>query len=163
MAYAIASGLIKKGLSGDRVIVSARQESSFHSGWKNLKVQETVSNISVIESSLITIICCKPGNLEELSKGLLSTYSSSKIENSGKTIISVLAGVSLSKLKSALSFLKSVEIVRSMPNTPLQVGEGITAITPCHANKEVIEAIFKSLGMVEFLDESKFDAVTGLR
>lgn len=166
MAFAIASGLVKKGLKGNKIIVSCRDKSSFHSGWKNLKVQETVQNIDCLNKSLITILCCKPNNLDEVANDLNHKISFCKINFARKTVISILAGISLPKLKEKLYLVtgNNIEVLRAMPNTPIQIGCGATAITPCEEkNKKIIETIFKSLGIVEFIDDCKFDAITGLR
>lgn len=60
-------------------------------------------------------------------------------------------------------FEKTVKLVRTMPNTPVLVGEGMTAIMPnSQVNEEelsrVIE-IFNSFGKCEKVSESLIDAV----
>ena len=64
------------------------------------------------------------------------------------------------------SFGKKVKLVRVMPNTPLMVGAGMTAISP---NEEVLDAellkvkeIFESSGRAEIAEENLMDAVTGI-
>jgi pyrroline-5-carboxylate reductase len=167
MSYAIAAGLIKKGLPSKKIIVSGLDEASFKI-WGNLEVQQTLKNIEVFNKSDLIILCVKPNNLEEVSANIEKDFVAeyvNKFQYSKKVLLSILAGVQLKILKDSFSFLKgSIEILRAMPNTPLQVGAGCTAITPYSGQqKEMISSIFKALGEVEFLDESKFDAITGLR
>ncbi|NNE48230.1 MAG: pyrroline-5-carboxylate reductase [Rhodothermales bacterium] len=79
-------------------------------------------------------------------------------------IISVLAGVTTDALRS--SFGKDVPVVRSMPNTPMLVDEGATAIAPgalaTDLHVAVVSRMFEAVGRVEIVPEELMDAVTGL-
>ena len=78
-------------------------------------------------------------------------------------VVSILAGVSLSKLETAFV---DQPVIRAMPNTPATVGAGITAIasgktvTPKHMQRAT--AIFQVVGEVVEVPEYLMDAVTGL-
>ncbi len=79
-------------------------------------------------------------------------------------IISVLAGVTTESLCD--SFGQDLAIVRTMPNTPMLVDEGATAIASgVHATERhlaVVSQVFESVGRVEVVPEELMDAVTGL-
>jgi pyrroline-5-carboxylate reductase len=78
-------------------------------------------------------------------------------------VIYTAAGVALGTLEKILA---NVAVVRAMPNTPCVVREGITAI--CGGTRATAEhvrrarAIFESVGRCVELQETHFDAVTGL-
>lgn len=78
-------------------------------------------------------------------------------------VLSIAAGISLEKLAGALG---TDRIVRSMPNTPAQIGRGITGavareITP--ADREIADGLLRAAGQVLwFDDESRIDAVTAV-
>lgn len=78
-------------------------------------------------------------------------------------VVSILAGVSLTKLESAFG---RQPVIRAMPNTPATVGAGITAIASGKLVKptqiEQATAIFKAVGEVVEVPEYLMDAVTGL-
>ncbi len=78
-------------------------------------------------------------------------------------VISVAAGAKILTLQSKMP---GVPIVRVMPNTPVAVGEGMSAIAlgkyAGAGTGEVAAAIFSSVGRVVTVDESSMDAVTGL-
>ncbi len=82
----------------------------------------------------------------------------------GKLVVSILAGMPLSRL--AAKFPHAANIVRAMPNTPGQVGEGITAfapLAPLSADRRAdVDAVLGSMGPVIALDEKDLDAVTAL-
>ena len=78
-------------------------------------------------------------------------------------IISILAGVSLSRLEAAFP---GKPVIRAMPNTPATVGAGMTAIAPGNLveNHHISQAksIFAAVGEVVEVPEDSMDAVTGL-
>ncbi len=78
-------------------------------------------------------------------------------------VISILAGVTIAKLAEVFS---QQTVIRSMPNTPATVGEGITAIATSDrvsaAQYQVAAQIFQAVGKVIPVSEDQLDAVTGL-
>lgn len=77
-------------------------------------------------------------------------------------VISIMAGVSSAKLREALG---QQRVIRTMPNLPLNVGQGVTAIAvDGHSEEDLSLAhdLFSSVGMVQRVLESQMDAVTAL-
>ncbi|AFY72394.1 pyrroline-5-carboxylate reductase [Synechococcus sp. PCC 7502] len=83
--------------------------------------------------------------------------------NQASLIISIMAGIGLSQLEAAFI---GKSVIRAMPNTPAQIGVGITAIALGKlveaSQKLVAEKIFRVVGEVIEVPESLLDAVTGL-
>jgi pyrroline-5-carboxylate reductase len=80
------------------------------------------------------------------------------------TAVSIMAGVTIKQLSKAL---RSDRIVRSMPNTPAQIGEGMTAWTATEDVDEDARAgvrqIFGAMGKEAYVPDEKYlDMVTGL-
>ena len=79
-------------------------------------------------------------------------------------IVSVLAGLTTEGICAA--FQRNLPVVRTMPNTPMLVDEGATAIAAGgSATKEhisVVRHMFEAVGKVEQVPEYLMDAVTGL-
>ena len=80
-------------------------------------------------------------------------------------VVSVAAGVRLSKLASA--FPAGQPVVRVMPNTPAQVGQGMSvavagrSVSP--AQRDVISALLDAIGQSAWIDdETLIDAVTAV-
>lgn len=82
----------------------------------------------------------------------------------GRLVVSVLAGKTMDALSRV--FPRARNIVRSMPNTPGQIGAGITgwcARAPlAPADRALIEGIFGALGSAFELPEDKMDAFTAI-
>lgn len=78
-------------------------------------------------------------------------------------VISVAAGITIATLQNKLP---EVPIVRVMPNTPVAVGEGMSAVAlGQYADAkagEVALAVFSSVGKAVKVSEEAMDAVTGL-
>ena len=79
-------------------------------------------------------------------------------------MISIAAGISLATLAAGLG---TERVIRTMPNTPAQIGKGITGAVRARrsatADRDVADALLGAAGeVVWFDDESKLDAVTAV-
>jgi pyrroline-5-carboxylate reductase len=82
----------------------------------------------------------------------------------GATAVSIMAGVTVSHLSKQL---RTNAIVRAMPNTPAQIGEGMTVWTATPetdaAARDGARAIFAALGKEAFVPEERYlDMATAL-
>lgn len=117
-----------------------------------------VVNDARISNSDIIILAVKPQDFNELSVELKQVL---KPEN---VIVSIMAGMKLERISSVL---QQNNIVRAMPNSPAELGMGMTAFT---ANKSLtMEQIRKAENLlgttgrtVFFENEDLLDAVTAL-
>ncbi len=79
------------------------------------------------------------------------------------TIISIMAGIDTIKLSKVFP---KAEIIRTMPNVPALVGEGITGVcfsqTISNENKKEVINFLQSIGKTLIIEEKKIDALTGL-
>ena len=83
---------------------------------------------------------------------------------SGKLVVSILAGKRLGSLVRA--FPRARNVVRTMPNTPGQIGAGITAWcahTPLtDSDQKTVRMLLDALGQSVEVPEAELDAVTGV-
>jgi pyrroline-5-carboxylate reductase len=79
-------------------------------------------------------------------------------------LLSVVAGLSTARLEAA--FPGPVAVIRSMPNTPVVIGQGVTAMAGgAHVTSDDLdwaESILGAVGTVVRVTERNIDAVTGL-
>jgi pyrroline-5-carboxylate reductase len=158
MAEAVIAGLLRKNLAKPENIIASgpRQERGTELHQK-YKIQATTDNAYAASHADVVVLSIKPQRLSEVMKGL-------KGVKEGALVISIIAGASMKKIGTGL---KHKAVVRSMPNTPGQIGEGITVWT---ASKEVTEEqqemarkILGALGEEVFVeDESYMDMATAL-
>lgn len=121
---------------------------------KKYGVQVTPNNLVAAEAEIM-LQAVKPQSLNTAAIALANTPAS--------CIVSIMAGVTLAQLEA---MFPSKSIIRAMPNTPAQVGAGVTAIA---ANAlvtiqqlEAVRKIFRAIGTVVEVAESLMNAVTGL-
>lgn len=116
------------------------------------------SNQSAVQDADVVILSVKPQILPKVMAELKGQIPPSAF------VLSIVAGVPIATMQSGLGHDR---IVRTMPNTPAQVGKGMTvwvatpAVSP--AQRSQTEAILRALGeqvMVE--DEHYLDMATGL-
>ena len=156
MAEAILSRLLAaKTFAADQILVSEPQTARRDYLERQYQVQVTSDNQTAARAAEVLLLAIKP-QVFELAVANLTLQPDS-------LVISILAGVPLSKLAQAFP---QQPIVRAMPNTPATVGAGMTAITASqNAQVEQIEqakTIFAAVGEVVEVSESLMDAVTGL-
>lgn len=156
MGEALIRGILQAGLVQPGQIkvydirTSRLNELEEHYGLETVSGREELMAVADI-----IILAIKPQNLAEALTGLSATRD--------KLIISIVAGVSLSRLAE---FLGDVPMVRVVPNTPALVGEGVSALAAsARVDKDALEkalAIFRSVGAAMVLPEEQLNAVTGL-
>jgi pyrroline-5-carboxylate reductase len=116
----------------------------------------TPDNGAVARFSDILILGIKPQVFEDVLPGLSDCVA-------GKCVVSIAPGISTGYLKNRLP---GAYIVRVMPNTPLLVGKGATAVAeardvPPEMFRAVVE-IFSSSGEVAVIPEDRMNAIVAV-
>jgi pyrroline-5-carboxylate reductase len=80
----------------------------------------------------------------------------------GAVVVSVAAGVTVATMEAAVP--ASVAVVRTMPNTPAQVGRGVTGVSAgTRASADdlaLVRALFETVGAVVEVPEAQLDALS---
>ena len=165
MGETLLSRLIAQQLyRPDEVLVSEPQAHQRDFLAQKYGVGVTADNQAAAAASDVLLLAIKPQVFEAVATELTQADGKHPLEEkSQQVVISILAGVSLSKLEAAFGHQP---VIRAMPNTPATVGAGITAIAPgktvSKSQLEQARVIFQSVGEVVEVPESLMDAVTGL-
>lgn len=159
MAQAMIAGLLSSNLlQPERIMISAKSEATVEKVKTKYSVLTANRNKDVAEWADFLFLAVKPDQHTEIINEIKEIISDNTI------IITIAAGISLSALEG--EFGKSIKAVRSMPNTPSLVGEGMSALSvnPSITNEEMSEviAIFESFGKVELLPEALMDSVPAI-
>jgi pyrroline-5-carboxylate reductase len=151
MAEAIARGVLARGVVSASGIIASDVRPERLDVLRKLGARAAASNREVAERSETVILAVKPQNVPGVIRP-------------PKLLVSICAGVPTAAIESALGELSPV--VRVMPNTPLLVGKGMSALSAGRwaGEKELERArrIFEAVGRVVVLPESKMDAVTAV-
>ncbi len=105
------------------------------------------------------LLAVKPQKLAEVAHTLAPG-----IADHPRCIVSILAGTTIARLREALGDLH--RFVRVMPNTPAQIGRGMSAITPdartTDDDRAFVRTLFDALGRTIEIDEARMDAYTAV-
>ena len=159
MAEAMLSGIIKNKLTSPSNILTAGPLEDRNKELKDkYGIRPFSDNNKAAAIADVVILSVKPQRLEKVLEGLRGSVKKDTL------VLSIVAGASIAKISS---ILKHNKIVRSMPNTPAQIGKGIT-VWCCSPEvdedqKIIARAILGSFGHEIFVEEEDYlDKATAL-
>ncbi|MCS7061601.1 MAG: pyrroline-5-carboxylate reductase [Anaerolineae bacterium] len=160
MGEAITKSLLRGGLTRpDGIIIAEPLEARRAKLADDFGVHVTASNIEAVSGAQVVILSVKPQIMSGVLRGMRGHVAPDTL------VISIAAGVSIRRIAEGLG--DGHPIVRAMPNTPAQIGEGITGwtCTPAvtEAQREQARVILQCMGKeVFFEDEHYLDMVTAI-
>ena len=159
MAEAMIAGLIRKKVAPSEALIAAgpRQERGDELQ-KNYGIAFSIDNKEAASQADVVVISVKPQRLDRVLMGLKGSVQPQAL------VLSIVAGATIEKISTGLAH--SI-VVRSMPNTPAQIGEGITVwkASPQVSEEQQVMAkrILGALGEEVFVeDENYLDMATAL-
>ena len=158
MASAMIGGMIQKGVvSADDILVSVRTEKSVERLTNQFGVQATMDNEAVVAGSDLVFLAVKPNQIKNIINLVKNFISPEKI------IVSILPGKSLQWLGTEIG--KPTKLIRTMPNTPALVGEGMTGVCAndlvTEEELQLVLTLLKAL-LRRSCSEYLMDTVTGV-
>lgn len=160
-------GVIGAGNMGEAIIASSLKHFFVHVSEKDAKRREYLNLhyklvpydlARLVQISDIIILAVKPQDIDDVLKEL------SKLIKKETLVISIAAGITTGFIEGVLG--KSARVVRTMPNMPALVNQGITAVCAgTNAKKEDIDLackIFNNLGKTVVVKEESIDAITAV-
>lgn len=159
MAKAMMGGIIRNEIIPcEEIIASDAYAPSLAAVRESLNIETTESNLKVIEEAEVVVLAVKP----QYYAAVINEVKDHIREN--QIIVTIAPGQTLERLNSL--FDRDVKIVRTMPNTPALVCEGITGV--CHndlVTKEELDYvcnILSGFGEVEVVGENLMDVVVSV-
>ncbi|MEU5691456.1 pyrroline-5-carboxylate reductase [Actinosynnema sp. NPDC020468] len=154
---ALLSGLLQGGrAAGELLFTEKHPERS-----KVLADAYGVEGVDVVDAARradVLVVAVKPQDIEPLLAQLAPHVTADKL------VVSLCAGLPTALFEARLA--AGTPVVRVMPNTPMLVGEAMSAIsagrnaTDAHLN--LVEELLSTVGKVARVPESQQDAVTAL-
>jgi pyrroline-5-carboxylate reductase len=152
MGEAMLAAILDRGLAKPEAIwVSDVDETRLKHLKQKYSVAVTGSNRQAVETGDVVVLAIKPQNLAEVMSELGGQLKPTQL------VLSIIAGARINTLSQGL---KHGCIVRVMPNTPAQIGEGISVWT---ATAEVTEqqrgwarAILRAMGREIYVDDENY-------
>ena len=159
MGTAMMGGIIKSGLlDSSDVFISDMSSEKLQTIEAEYGVNTSTDNSFVAQNADIIVMAVKPNIFDMVIEGIKDDIDSKKI------VVSIAAGKTIGDIEKIVG--SDRKIVRTMPNTPALVGEGMTAVCP-NANVNdgelvQIEELLQSFGKTQVVAEYLIDAVIGV-
>lgn len=140
------------------IVASSRRPERATELRERYGVEATTSNAEAIAGADVVVLAVKPQDIEKLlgEVGHLITPE--------QTVLSVAAAISTARIERQLA--AGVPVVRSMPNAPSTVHEGIAGVCAGrNADSEHLERaerVLRAVGDVVAVPEEQMDAITAL-
>ena len=161
MAGAMIGGIVQNGITrAEDIYVSASSPASAHltALEERYGITAAASNAEVAREADVLFLAVKPNKYEEVIWEIASQ------RNKDGVFVSMTPGKTMEWLLLKLG--EGAKIVRTMPNTPALVGEGMTGYC-CNENvteedKEKVRSILCAFGKGEEITENLIDAVVAV-
>jgi pyrroline-5-carboxylate reductase len=157
LGEALLAGLLRSGIPSTAIVGSERDSAraAAMSATHSVAMAEPAKAVDGVE---VVVIAVKPHDMGVLLRDIGPRLGAEAF------VVSLAAGITLSALESDLP--PGTPVVRVMTNTPLLVGEAMSAICAgTHARAEHLdrtEELLGPVGRVVRVEEGKLDAVTAL-
>ena len=150
MGEAMIGGVLSNGLAKPQDIaacdVLAQRREHLTSAYGIEAVERLAPTLGTAQ---IVVLAVKPQEFPAAARGLSLKPA--------QTVMSIMAGVTIQAIRTAL---KHDSIVRAIPNTPAQVGEGMTVWTATDAvpdaDRELVRSVLAVLGQELYVDDEKY-------
>ena len=154
MGGSIARGLVESGaLPGEQVLVCDHNPGKLAALTQQAGVRTFATSAEMLaEKPGIVVLAVKP----QMLAPVLEQHAE---DLDGALVVSIAAGVTLATLEAALP---GARVVRVMPNLPVSVRSGASAITggasAGEADVATVQALFATLGSAKVMREDQLDA-----
>jgi pyrroline-5-carboxylate reductase len=161
MARCIIQGLIHHGYSADKIIASNRSSEKLQRLVATLGIRSAASNREAVLQADVLVLAIKPKFVPEVCLEIAAVVRQKK-----PLFISLVTAAPLAKMM-ALMNAETLPAVRTMTNTPTEIGMGMTALFANQAvnsiQKQLTETLFNAVGQCFWLEnEAEFNLYTPL-
>ncbi len=159
MAEALIKGLLAAGAAkADQILVADVSSDRLEHLKKTYGIIVQKSSKDAVSQAEIVLLCVKPQVIDVVLTKIVP------VADKGKLVISIAAGVTISRIEKILT--GDPRVIRVMPNTPALVLAGAAALAggknATGDDLALAQNIFNSVGRSFVVDEKLMDAVTGL-
>ncbi|WP_156618223.1 pyrroline-5-carboxylate reductase [Mycobacterium sp. 852013-51886_SCH5428379] len=163
MGEALLAGLLRAGRQVKDLVVAEKnpQRAKFLAEKYSVLVTSTVE---ATDNAHYVIVAVKPDDVERVIDDIAAAAANAETDTAEQVFVSVAAGVTTAYYENKLP--AGAPVVRAMPNAPVVVGGGVSALaagrfaTAEHLKE--VSALFDAVGGVIPVPESKLDAVTAV-
>jgi len=161
MAEAIARGVLAgKVLRAEQIIAADVSDDRRKLFQNQLGIRAVASNLEVARQSRAILLSVKPQQMKDALSGIGQVLMPDAL------IVSIAAGISTKFIETHLGGATLWRVIRTMPNTPVLVGQGMVALSrgANASDDDLLRArrFFESSASVIDVPEAQLDAVTAV-
>ncbi|MBF0784656.1 pyrroline-5-carboxylate reductase [Muribacter muris] len=161
MAFAIIAGLVKSGYLAANIIACNKSNQARREQLRKMGLQVDLTNREAVERADVVILAVKPQMMAEVCAEF------AEVDFADKWVISVAAGIAVARLEQLLPSARN--IVRTMPNTPSLIGEGMSGLfakktvepTACQFAEQLLSAVGQCYWVETESQLNQIIAITG--
>lgn len=164
MNGAILHGLQQAGIRNENLRATCNSAASARTAAEKYGItvyasaEDDAANAKAVQDADVVIVGVKPAQVTGVLESIKSELGPETI------VVSVAAAVTVAQMEAALN--SGQPVVRTMPNTPTQVGAGVIGLCPgSNANPDqltTIKELMDQAAQTVVVDESQMDALTGV-
>lgn len=156
MASAIAGGILKsKIVSPNQIYLFDKNQEQYKKFDSECVATSLLSD--GFSKAKYVFLSIKPQNIKDVLTEIC------QLDYQNKIFVSICAGITIESIEASLS---NAQIIRTMPNTPLMLGMGVTAIcrnkNVSDKDFEFVKSIFSSSGYVSEIEEKDINCLTAV-
>jgi pyrroline-5-carboxylate reductase len=157
MGLILAEGLVRGGWELNSLRLVTRREERATEVERMTGISASLDAASAVKGRDVVVLAVKPKDVQTVCATISPQLSSDQI------VLSIAAGVPLSVYET---LLPDSPVIRSMPNTPAAVDEGMTAYCAPTGTSDIAlkraEMVLGAMGETIHLSEDLMDAVTAV-
>ena len=157
MAKSIIAGITSSTLSVSKFYLFDKNEETYKSLENNNSFEYCKGIYDAVNSADCVLLSVKPQNYSEILEEIKCVPNFNK-----KLYISIAAGITSESVSNTLS---GATVIRVLPNLPMTIGKGVSAICKNDtANTDdfaFVDAVFASAGSTIIIDESEMNRIIG--
>jgi pyrroline-5-carboxylate reductase len=159
MAQAIISGMLNSNLiSPNQISASAKSEATIQSVKNTYNIFASLNNEDITREADLLFLAVKPNLYTEIITEIKDVVKQDAI------IITIASGITIQDVEE--SFNQKMKVIRTMPNTPSLVGQGMSAISYSNSvttkELDLVVKLFGSFGRTEIIDEKLMDTIPAI-
>ena len=159
MGYALIKGLINSGYPSENIKACDANEDLLQKRSKEFGINTYIDNAELLKACDVVVLAVKPQVLTKVCTGLRDSIKPNHL------VISIVAGIRANDINRWLG--GEFALVRSMPNTPALMQQGITGMFAnklvSDEQKSIVETILSTIGQCFWVkEENLIDAITAI-
>jgi pyrroline-5-carboxylate reductase len=160
---ALLSGLLRAGRQVKDIVVAERVPARMRYLSETYSVFVTTV-ADAVENANFVVVAVKPSDVEWVTDEIAQAVARDEADSVEHVFVTVVAGVGTIYFEAKLP--AGAPVVRVMPNAPILVGAGVSAVAKgrfaTHEQLKDVAALFDAVGGVLTVPESQLDAVTAV-